>query len=362
MFILIEDWMMSMKKEYGIMTMIVMLNYLTWLFVTVGFISVEAYCISSVVYAIYTILIVLCGDRILAHIVKTKSFNEVEDLYNVLNYSCNNYQQKCLSSSKKFKFYFFEYEKPIAFAFGKNSIFVSSSILQLRHSQQSQICTQAVAETDSLRGLANTETILGNAVIVGAFIFLLIGKWIIYIQLWFLKIMLVMTIVLFESMIGLTKSIFFGRASQSLAGIWLLKFGMLFSVDKISDAIFLVAYSVISALLRIVSFGQISLVSLFDNSTDKILSRIWSRNEFEQFINTDYDNIISEHPSLSSDRLKLLCNIVEAHINPISRIKKLGSYYVNEPQRRIKIRRTEESRQQQRIRIRKGENGGHHED
>ncbi len=352
-----------MKKEKYYLIIIIALNYLIWLLLTAGMISIEAYLISSVAYVIYIIGMVMIGDQILARILKTKDFNEADDLYNVLNYSCNNYQQKCLESPKKLKYYFFEYDKPIAFAFGNSSIFVSSSILQIRHSQQSQICTQAAAETDSLRGLANLVVIFGNPIIVGVFMFILIGKWLIYLQLQILKIMIVLMIVIFEWCIGLITNVFFGRSSgSSISALWLLRFGSLFSADKISDAIYLIMCSFLSSILYVLSFGQIALVRQFDHSTDRLLSKMWMRNELEGFLNTDYSELSPEQPNLVSDRLKLLCHIVEARLDSQKRIEKLSDYYTPEPQHRIRIRHNDDNRQPTRIRIHRRENGGHHED
>lgn len=352
-----------MKKEKCYLVIITVLNYLIWLLLTAGFLSLEAYIISSVSYVIYTAMMIMMGDRVLARILRTKNFNEAGDLYDILNYSCNNYQQKCLDSPKKLKFYFFEYDKPIAFAFGTSSIFVSSSILQLRHSQQSKICTQAAAETDSLRGLANLLVILGNPLIVAAFIFILIGKWLIYLQLQLLKIMIVLMIVFFEWCIGLTTNIFFGRSTgPSLSALWLLRFGSLFSSDKISDAIYLVMCSFLSSILYILSFGQIAMVRQFDHSTDRLLSKMWIRNELEEFLRTDCSEQSPEQPNLISDRLKLLCRIVESHFDSQKRIEVLNEYYTVEPQHRIRIRHQNDCRQPNRIRIHRNENGGHHDE
>lgn len=352
-----------MKKEKCYLLIITILNYLIWLLFTAGFFSLEAYLISSVAYVIYTVVMIIMGDQILARILITKNFNEAGDLYDILNYSCNNYQQKCLESPKKLKFYFFEYDKPIAFAFGTSSIFVSSSILQLRHSQQSQICTQAAAETDSMRGLANLLVILGNPLIVVAFVFILIGKWLIYFQLQLLKIMIVLMIVFFEWCIGLTTNIFFGRTTgPSLSSLWLLRFGSLFSADKISDAIYLVMCSLLSSILYILSFGQIAVVRQFDHSTDRLLSKMWICSELEEFLNTDYSEQSPEQPNLILDRLRLLCRIVESHLDSQKRIELLNEYYTIEPQHIIRIRQQNDRRQPTRIRIRRNENGGYHDE
>ncbi len=352
-----------MKKEKRFIATMLLMNYLIWLLITAGFISLEAYLISSALYAVYTLAMVKFGDSILARILKTKNFNEASDLYNILNYCCNNYQQRCLDSPKKLKFYYFEYENPVAFAFGNKSIFVSSSILQLRHSQQSQICTQAVAETDSMRGLANTGVILGNPIIVGVFTFILIGKWLIYFQLQILKIMIVLMIVLFEWCISSATNIFFGRTSgSSLSALWLLRLGSLFSSDKISDTIYLVMCSFLSSILYVLSFGQIATVRQFDYSTDRLLSKVWWRDELENFLSTDFSNLSSEQHALVSDRLKLLCRIVEAHLDSYKRIEKLNEYYTSELQHRIVIRHHNDNRPSTRIRIHRRENGGHHED
>lgn len=352
-----------MKKEKLHLAIITILNFLIWLLLTAGFLSLEVFIISSLAYVIYTVLIILFGDHVLAQILRTKNFNEAGDLYDILNYSCNNYQRKCLESPKKLKFYFFEYDKPIAFAFGASSVFVSSSILQLRHSQQSRICMQAAAETDSLRGLANLFVILGNPLIIVAFIFILIGKWLVYLQLQLLKIMLALMVVFFEWCIGMTTNIFFGRArGPSLSALWLLRFGSLFSSDKISDAIYLVVCSFLSSVLYILSFGQIAVVRQFDHSTDRLLSKMWIRTELEEFLNTDYAEQSPEQPNLIPDRLKLLCRIVESHLDSQKRIESLDEYYYVEPQHRIRIRQQNDSRQSTRIRIHRNENGGHHDE
>ena len=354
--------MKSRKNKYYL-AIITVLNYLIWLLFTAGFFSLEAYLISSVSYVIYTAMMLIMGDHVLARILKTKDFNEVGDLYDILNYSCNNYQQKCLDFPKKLKFYFFEYDKPIAFAFGTSSIFVSSSLIQLRHSQQSQIYTQAAAETDSLRGLANSLVILGNPLIVVTFIFIIIGKWLIYLQLQLLKIMLVLVVVFFEWCIGLTTNIFFGRTKEpSLSALWLLRFGSFFSSDMISDAIYLVMCSFLSYVLYILSFGQIAVVRQFDHSTDRLLSKMWIRSELEEFLNTDYTEQSPEQPNLISDRLKLLYRIVESHLDSQKRIESLDEYYHVEPQHRIRIRQQNDSRQPTRIRIHRNENGGNHDE
>ena len=91
---------------------------------------------------------------------------------------------------------------------------------------------------------------------------------------------------------------------------------------------------------------------------------MWLKNELEDFIGTDYVAFVPEQPSVSSDRLKLLCKVVEAHMNPQSRIGRLNDYYVEEePRHTITVRRTnDEHRQPRQIRIHRRENGGHHED
>ena len=352
---------MKNKKVQSIIS-ITLLNYVTWLLLTAGILSVESWLISTVAYLFYMIIIFLIGDKILVQIVKTRDFNEAGDLYDVLNYSCNSYQQKYGIPRRNIKFYYFEYEKPISFAFGKKAIFVSSSITRLRQLQQSQLCMQSVAEIDSMRGLANLEVILGNPVIVGSFIFLYVGKWIIYLQLLMIKIMFVIMIVLFEWMTGMATRIFFNTTYNSLSGLWMLRFSSLFSVNKISDVIYLVTCNILTHLLKILSYGQIAFVRSFDSATDKMLSGIWSKSEFENYLDSSHLGESEERVDLTTDRLRLLCSVVEAHINPIKRKEKLESYYSIIPQHRITIHRSDDRvHNTRRIRIQSRENGGHHE-
>lgn len=349
-----------MRKEKLLLGLIAIINYVIWLIMTAGFLSLEYFLISSVSFVIYNILLFNLGSGVLALLLRTKNFSEAGDLYNVVNHACNDYQYKSGATQKQLKLYYFKYNRPIAFAFGNKSVFISSAIVQLRQSQQNQICTQAIAETYSFRGLSNLFVIVGNLLVVVAFVFLLIGKWIIYIQLQILKFMIVFALVLFDMFVDMTSNIFFGRTRQSVSSIWMMRLMSLFSSDKISDVIYLYSCAIISAFIYAISFIQIALVERFDFSTDRLLSKVWSKQELINYINSDFDEFMDSQSPFNIDRLKMLCRVVEAHCKAELRLKEVDSYYGTEPIHNIAIHRND-MHQPTRIKIRKGTDGGHHE-
>lgn len=342
-------------------SLIIMINYAIWLIMTMGIVSISYFLMSSAVFAIYSIIAYFVGPTLLAIFLRAEKLEEDGILYHVIHHAYSEFLSKTCFMDKNITIYYFEYGKPIAFAFGNKTLYISSAITQMRQSQQNQICSQAIAESYSGRGCANVFAIVGNLLFVFAMVFLLIGKWLIYVQLMIFKGMMAIMFCIVDMCIGVVKSIFFRRSHNAIISQSIYRLSQLFPVDKISDILYFYLCVTLSVIVLAISFIQLVIIRKFDGDTDKVLSKLWSKQMLAEFINTDFNSLIGQQMPLNTDKLKFLYRIVESHSEPKKRLADIDLYYIIEPEYKIVIHRQRE-RHSHRIKIRKGTDGGRYED